>query len=126
MAAWASLGGLRPVLPGRKPFRGGELWPPCWRGASGQVDAICFGRIRRAGIERTDGVSARERIAEAVCVTRNFRPPIRCAGIQLASYGINGVAWPLMRAHDLPGRAYRRQGGVQPADADGACAPGHL
>lgn len=60
--------------------------------ASGQVDGLCFGRIRRAGMDRLTEFQ-KEKIAEAVCCHADFLEAYSDAlESPLASYGINGVS----------------------------------
>lgn len=90
MAAWASPEDYARYCPGGS-LSGAELAAMLER-ASGQVDAICFGRIRRAGFENLTAFQ-RERIAEAVCRHAEFLATYSDAlESPLASYGINGVS----------------------------------
>lgn len=69
-----------------------EEMTPLLDGASDDVDALCFGRIRQAGIENLSDFQ-REKVKKAVCYHAAF---LNAYGDEvdspLSSYGINGVS----------------------------------
>lgn len=74
--------------------------------ASSQVDALCYGRIRRAGFENLTDFQ-QECIRKAVCLHAEFLAAYADAlQSPLQSYGINGVSMT------FDGTKVRQQGGV--------------
>lgn len=74
--------------------------------ASAQVDGLCFGRIRRAGLDRLTQFQ-QDCIRQATCLHARFLADYADAlESPLQSYGINGVSMT------FDGTRVRQQGGV--------------
>lgn len=69
-----------------------EEMTPLLDGASDDVDAMCFGRIRQIGIDNLTDFQ-REKVKKAVCYHTAFLASYGDAvSSPLSSYGINGVS----------------------------------
>lgn len=79
--------------------------------ASDEVDALCYGRIRKAGFENLTAFQ-QEKVKKAVCHHAAFLAAFAdLVDSPLASYGINGVSMSFDASRVV------KQGGVTTTDA---------
>lgn len=84
----------------------GAVLPVALDKASGQIDALCYGRIRRAGFENLTEFQ-QDCIRQATCLHAEFLDNYADAlESPLQSYGINGVSMT------FDANRVRQQGGV--------------
>lgn len=104
MAAYATPDDYARYCPGGT-LSGDELNAALER-ASSQIDALCYGRIRRAGFDRLTGFQ-QDCIRQATCLHAQFLADYADAlESPLQSYDINGVSMT------FGGTRVRQQGGV--------------